>query len=507
MTEMEEKAMGRFFSTVHIKNNSSKKQFLNSFCNIMKKRDLMTCSEDEAIISYALAFSESGKWVTLTSDSYRDRPKQAKIDAKQTAAEMKTSSFSTDVVDSDWVNIELYTGTDTHDKVIVGRSELPDDPPKGKRECWEQLLVPGKTWEQLFEIWNKNEVFVEDALCEAASMLVIEPKYMVSEYEDFNSAADKDKNVIPLFFKKKITAINSGEKKLTMNAAFKQVFGEALEPLGFVKLKVEKRNYFVRVVNKEILHILTYRELRTRKIGYKSFEILGGVVSLYRRAIDFTKSPECWLKNNHYYYCSLNLKIDNDVMESAVQYECDVWEKNMDLFVRVESLEGAFRKSIVRFLYKSSDIYGMKSAFNVTQNVMLPIFNEVTNLNNCIEHFYKLGATMDLCCDLEIFNTDPHYYYSEGLLLIKLGYKYNINTYMESILARKVKDVEQGFSGLAGAIDIDDYKNRFRQKVQQQIICRDKMLNDPELNTKVTAELERRRADNIQNLKLLGLEI
>lgn len=206
--------MGRFFSTVHIKNNSSKKQFLNSFCNIMKKRDLMTCSEDEAIISYALAFSESGKWVTLVSGAYRDNPKQAKIDTKQTSAEMKTSSFSIDVADSDWASIELYTGTDIHDTVIVGRSELPDDPPKGKRECWEPLLVSGKTLEQLFEIWNKNEVFVEDTLCEAASMLGIEPKYMVSEYEDFNSAADKDKNVVLLFFKRELLLSIAARKSL-----------------------------------------------------------------------------------------------------------------------------------------------------------------------------------------------------------------------------------------------------------------------------------------------------
>ena len=74
--------------------------------------------------------------------------------------------------------------------------------------------------------------------------------------------------------------------------------------------------------------------------------------------------------------------------------------KSMDWFVRTESLEGAFSKSIVHFLYKSDDIYGMKNAFNVTQNVMLPIFDEAINLNNCIEHFYKLRNPMDICCDL-----------------------------------------------------------------------------------------------------------
>lgn len=62
----------------------------------------------------------------------------------------------------------------------------------------------GKTWEQLSEIWNKNEVFVEDALYEAASVLGIEPKYMVSDYEDFESKADKDTNIIPMFFKRRM---------------------------------------------------------------------------------------------------------------------------------------------------------------------------------------------------------------------------------------------------------------------------------------------------------------
>ena len=164
--------MGRFFTSVQIRSNNSKEQFIKSFSNMMKKRGFVPCSEDEAVSSYILAFSESGKWVTLTCEDYSNNPKQAHDDAKQTAAEMKTSSFSMDVVDSDWTYIELYTGTDIHDTVIVGRSEFPDDDsPKGRRECWEQLLVSGKTWEQLSEKWNKDGVFVEDTLYEEASVL------------------------------------------------------------------------------------------------------------------------------------------------------------------------------------------------------------------------------------------------------------------------------------------------------------------------------------------------
>ena len=137
--------MGRFFSLVQIKNNGSREQFLKAFCDVMKKRSLVPCSEKESSVSYILAFSESGKWVTLASKEYRDNPKQVKDDAKQTAAEMKTSSFSMDVVDSDWTYIELHTGADVHDTVMVGRSEFDEEhSPKGRRECWEPILAPGK---------------------------------------------------------------------------------------------------------------------------------------------------------------------------------------------------------------------------------------------------------------------------------------------------------------------------------------------------------------------------
>ena len=46
---------------------------------------------------------------------------------------------------------------------------------------------------------------------------------------------------------------------LTLNAAFKQVLGEALEPLGFVKIKT-KHPYYVRAVTDEIINVVTIKE-------------------------------------------------------------------------------------------------------------------------------------------------------------------------------------------------------------------------------------------------------
>ena len=112
--------MGRFFSSVQIKSNGSREQFLKAFCDLMIKRGLATCSEDEASVSYILAFSESSKWVTLTCEAYRDDTNRVKTDARQTAAEMKTSSFGMEVVDSDFALLQLYKNSSAADTVIVG---------------------------------------------------------------------------------------------------------------------------------------------------------------------------------------------------------------------------------------------------------------------------------------------------------------------------------------------------------------------------------------------------
>ena len=471
--------MGRFFSTIQIKNNGSREQFINSFYNIMKKRDLEACSEDEASVSYTIAFSESGKWVTLTSEVYMDSPKQAKDDAKQTAAEMKTSCFSIDVVDSDWANIELYTGTDIHDTVIVGRSEFPDDPPKGRCECWEPLLVSGKTWEQLFEIWNKNEVFVEDTLCEAASMLGIEPKYMVSEYEDFNSAADKDKNVILLFFKKKITAINSGEKKLTMNAAFKQVFGEALEPMGFVKAKT-KYPYYIRFVDNSFIQIIGLKKEKEN-----IFNITAGIATIYRPEIDLNCSPRMncnWL-----------------IGVSEIYQRCHLYDHDKQ-----------YRNSIMHFGFRSFENENIINAFKIAlgevEKWVLPEFEKMQTLHDVIDYLIAVYFS-----GLDVFGPDVQFYRHvndrDGLFCFELDDPYEIadrraeNSYKQaSYRAEQNKDsfTEADYTKLCEEIK---QNNKERKEYIGNI------LNNKDLYDETMAEIKQRKEKNIEILRSYGLKI
>lgn len=475
--------MGRFFSSVQIKNNSSKEQFVKSFCDVMKKRNLVTCSEDEASISYILAFSESGKWVTLTSEKYRDDPKQVKYDAQQTAAEMKTSSFSMDVVDSDFAVLELYKDASAADTVIVGDGSGygfdEDTSQKGKRDCWEQLLASGKTWEQLSEKWNKDEVFVEDTLYEAAFVLGIEPKYMVSDYEDFESEEDEDTNIIPLFFKKKITDSKGGKKKLTLNAAFKQVFGEALEPLGFVKAKT-KYPYYIRFVDNSFIQIIGLK-----KESENVFNITAGIATLYRSEIDLNCSPRMncnWLigvseiyKGNHLY------NYDRQYRSNIMNFGFPKFES--------ESIINAFER-----------------ALDEVKKWVLPEFEKVQTLSDVIDYLFTFYIP-----GLDIFGPDVQFYRHvndrDGLFCFELDNPYEIaDRRAENAIKRALYKAEHNIEGFTETDYIKSCED-IKQSNKERKEYIGNILNNKHLYDETISEINKRKERNIGILRLYGVDI
>ena len=120
--------MGRFSKTTQIKNNTDRAGFISAFNDVMSKRGFVPCAEDEAAKSYLLAFSEGG-WVTFTSESE---------DVPQVVKEMNVTSFSVEVVDSDFAILTLNNG----DTVIFGDGSGYgiEESPKGERKFWEPLF-------------------------------------------------------------------------------------------------------------------------------------------------------------------------------------------------------------------------------------------------------------------------------------------------------------------------------------------------------------------------------
>ena len=446
--------MGRFSTTIQIKNNTHRVGFINSFCEVMKKRGFTPCVEDEAALSYALAFSEGG-WVTLVNEDYRDNPKKAQDDLKYLADGLKTSAFSVEVVDSDFAILTLDSG----DTVIVGDGSGYgiEDPSRGNRKYWEPIFANGRTWEQFSDIVEKSSTFVEDTLSELAVILGISSELICAD----NSELSYNGNVVQLYFKK----TEAKAKPMTLKAGFKKVFGEALEPLGF-KLIKSKYPYFVRVVpGGEIIHIITYAEMWCPYHGRKEFDILSGIATVYRYKIDLnlpSKINANWLRSISKFYSRTTPESEYD---------------------------DEYRKSIFSFQVEEDSESSLYNALNytleLTKKYILPQLNTAVDLKSSLIYLKRLRQSTDTCNFDSELNFAGAGNAAEGFLYVKTDDE-EFKTLLKNIIDGTVPSGEEG-----------------RQIAAEKL----KFINDPVIHEKVLLELERRKAENTEILKSYGLSL
>ncbi len=455
--------MGRFFSNIQIQNNrnENREQFAKLFCKSMEKKGYTASTEDDASITYILTFSENNAWITLCSVDYVSGGEDVKEDVQFLAESLKTCCISTSVVDSDFAILEMYNATSNLiDMVVVGDGSgygFEDNTEfKGKKEAWEPYLTNGGTWEQLSKAWHDIDNSAEGKLREMAKLISMDSDNIISDYDDLSCRTDK--NIMELHFKKA-----DKKKALSLNTAFKQVFGEYLEPLGFKKIK-GRQPYFVRVVEGgEIIHIITY----TQKPSFNEFVIKGGVATVYRQSIDLTLSAKRngnWFRDNSWIYTHINPW--NDDPESEYR---------------------KFSSSISGFSCgrdEESMIKGVEYSLEVTKDIMLPILDKITDFEACIEHQNVIGMSMHLYDDEDFGNQYGSNCYNEGLLYIKTNNQ-KLKKRWEKILEEKV-------------IDETDL---------QQVARLYKLFSDPIVQKKVLDELEHRKKANTETLRAYGLDL
>lgn len=476
--------MGRFSTTVQIKNGLGTMKFINSFCEAMKKRGFVKCTEDECALSYFMAFSEGG-WVTLVSDKYSDDPKKAKDDVRQIAEKMKTAAFSVEVVDSDFAILTLNDG----DSIIFGDGSGYgiDEPSKGERGKWEPLLAEGKTWEQLAECCDKSEIFVEDALCEAAPVLGIEPEYICADFEELSGKADGGKNISALYFKK----ADSKGKAMSLNAAFNKVFGEGLEPLGFKKIK-GRQPYFVRVVpGGEIIHVISIKKgfAYMHAVGREAFEILCGAATVYRPKIDLSKSPRDntrWMADIKRIYIGTNrFDYDSDLANNLSEMS----------FVLNDS---------------KSQFEAMKLALEHTKNIVIPVFDRTIDFDLFARFWVMMHDGLypkrhfDAVKGGEL---NPNDIDDEGLILVKVrNYQDFLDWSTERRRILNSRCVEDTFDKYSEE-DYKEFCSKIDETKRQQIAKMSEIKNDTQFHNLIELEFERRRRLNTETLRSYGIDI
>ncbi len=319
--------MGSFFTSTQIyaPGNHSKEQFMDMFCKEMKEEGYVICDCDESKITYILRFADNCKWVTITSEKYEQGNRLSQQDTGRIAKMLKTTCVNTIVIDSDFAVLDLYDESgEKADSLILGRADdyFGDDIPEPSEKLWLQFLSAGSTWEQVIEVKKGEYVFVEEGLAKLAPIIGISPGNITFSAEDAN---EHDNSTVILDFKKVRSAITMSwagkeikpPKLLTLNAAFKKIIGKALEPFGFKVIK-GRHPYIVRVINNEILHIITFRtESPDYSEGDKAFAIMGGIATVYRKKITLDQSPiqnYIWLNYMFDFYEALTDERDANVL-------------------------------------------------------------------------------------------------------------------------------------------------------------------------------------------------
>ena len=470
--------MGRFSTTVQIKNDADRMIFVNSFCDVMKSRGFLPCSEDEAAVSYMLAFSK-GSWVTLASEDYKGNPQKAYEDSRQIAEAMKTSVFSVEVVDSDFATLTLNNG----DCVTVGDGSCYgiEEPMRGHRKYWEPLIANGNTWEQFTEIVKLDNVFVEDTLCKLATVFGITSCYIDADFDEVLSKTDENKNITALHF----TKVVANAKTMSLNATFVKVFGEALEPIGFKRIK-SKYPYYVRVVNDEIIHAITLGKVPSR---HNEFCIKCGVATVYRGSIDFSINPygENWFDVIYGVFGALSF---NDKLEQDAEEFSDV----------------------ITFSYSENTLMStLEYALKMTKKVVLPLLNNVTDIKACTEyylfnnHFFSLLSLQDIYENNGFVLKYPKDNECEGLLWLILNDRNHYKQQCEQWAQCEIKKAK--FFEEKTHTSQSNYLASIPQIVSDSLSFYDKVFSDKEWLTKAHEELKRRKSINTEKLISYGFNI
>ena len=239
-----------------------------------------------------------------------------------------------------------------------------DDIPEPNEKIWTQFLSDGSTWEQFNEILGGEYVFVEDGLAQLAPVIGMDSGNLLFSAED---AENSNGDEFMVFLEFKEAKVKKG-KKLTINAAFKQIMGEVLKPYGFKVIK-GKQPYIVRVINNEILHIITFYPGDPTYPYDKAITIVCGVATIYRKRISLDRTPKqnkIWLNYIREFYKS---KTHESNCEITRNYIYSYYYSNDN-------------ESMISTLKKGAD--------NVIKYV-LPVFDEVKDIDSALEYMNEFG--------------------------------------------------------------------------------------------------------------------
>lgn len=283
----------------------------------------------------------------------------------------------------------------------------------------------------------------------------------------------------------------------SITTVLKKVYKEGLEPKGFVQLK-GRHPYFVRVIGGEIVQVITFRKepgpvsLREENYVYdhpelSKFCIYGGIATVYRNEIDLSINPRdnfSWLNSQGEMYVKGHKQnIDEDFMHSISEY--------------------VFRNEDEHSMYEAA-----KKSLEMTYQVFLSIFDNISNIEECIKFFEVYNPSTMYLYDKREYGWDDIRFGTstdnEGLLYILT--KNNDNFIVQT--KKKCDDWYAVCNNPSSHFTTNDYEEFCKQVEKERlelIKIRDRILSTGDIYFNALKEMERRKSANVERLKSYGL--
>jgi len=269
---------------------------------------------------------------------------------------------------------------------------------------------------------------------------------------------------------------------MSLNTAFKKVYGEALEPYGFKKVK-GKFPYFARVIGEEIVHIITCVNCTMIVPGkYKAFDIECGVETVYVPKINFDRRPGRteWMEGNLTIYRETHPGAPQEKLDELYEYVYDSTDEN-------------------------SMLEALKKSFEHTKEIMLPHLDDVRDYKACMEHYNNYALGQQYIYDVMDDSRKP-YSYRDGLLHFKAftaeEYANREKNRYKGADERDLLYVQEGRMSME---EFESEKADREKRLRADIALFEKYANNEQYHQILMEELESRRRKNTEILKEYGL--
>lgn len=454
--------MGNFFHSVHFK-TGDKEKFVKGISAYMKTKGFVPCEDDEAVKTYIIAFSENLQWATLADIDSSDDSRALFNDAKAVSKSMKLPCITEVITDSDIAVLELFDKTgERADKIVVGDGEIYGmEKNEIKPECWEPLLNNKADTQKLIELTGESDLMADERLSKISSLFGVD---MLADSDELGIR--NDESILRLSFKK------AAAKKPTLKSLVKQIYGEALEPLGFKMAKV-RLPMFVRVINDEIIHIIGVDDMKSH------LRVFGAIATVYRKELCLDGSfrqNEGWFKGLTDFYVNWHIS------DKPFEGECRSGFRYMDLE------DGGFMPLSA----------AVKNALDATMTWIYPVLDNIKTLKDVEDY------------DNIIFNSDISII---SLPLNKSLAESYTDTVIKYLFDDPLADLEQRYLAALKIIDEENVRyhrtqeevfqrfERYEQRYNESRKTLQMFLEDEETHKQTMEELERRKEHNLELLR------